>query len=65
MNLHHIEHSLNHIASEASFVLHINNKSEHEQALTLIEQFIEDYDKHEPLIDLLCISIEKYENTAD
>ena len=32
MNLQGIEQSLNHIASEASFVLHINNKSEHEQA---------------------------------
>ena len=30
-----------------------------------MEQLIEDYDKHEPLINLLCISIEKYENTAD
>lgn len=57
--------SLNHIASEASFVLHINSKSEHEQALLLMEQLIEYYYKHEPLINLLCISIEKYENTAD
>jgi HTH-type transcriptional regulator / antitoxin HigA len=65
MNLQRIEQGLNHIASEASFILHINNKLEHEQALTLMEQLIEDYDKHEPLIDLLCISIEKYENTAD
>ena len=55
MNLQRIEQSLNPIASEASFVLHINSKAEHEQALTLMEQLIEDYDKHEPLIDLLCI----------
>jgi len=65
MNLQRIEQNLNHIALEASFIFHINNKLEHEQALTLMEQLIEDYDKHEALIDLLCISIEKYENTAD
>jgi HTH-type transcriptional regulator/antitoxin HigA len=45
-------------------VLHINNKSEHEQALKIIELLIEDYDKNQFLIDLLCVSIEKYENTA-
>lgn len=65
MNLQRIEQGLSHIAAEASFVLQINSTSEHEQALALMEQLIEDYDKHEPLIDLLCISIEKYEKTAD
>lgn len=65
MNLQRIEQGLNRIAAEASFILKINNKSEHEQALALMEQLIEDYDKHESLIDLLCISIEKYENTAE
>lgn len=29
-----------------------------------MDQLIEDYAKHQPLIDLLCISIEKYENSA-
>jgi len=65
MNLQRIEQGLNNIASEASFILHINNTLEHEQALTLMEQLIEEYNKYEPLIDFLCISIEKYENTAD
>jgi HTH-type transcriptional regulator/antitoxin HigA len=65
MNLQRIEQGLNRIAAEASFILKINNKSEHEQALALMEQLIEDYDQHEPLINLLCISIEKYEDTAE
>lgn len=65
MNLQRIEQGLSHIAAEASFILKINNEAEHAQALELMEQLIEDYNKHEPLIDMLCISIEKYENTAE
>jgi HTH-type transcriptional regulator/antitoxin HigA len=65
MNLQRIEQGLNHIAAEASFILKINDEAEHSQALELMEQLIEDYDKHEPLIDMLCISIEKYEDTAE
>jgi HTH-type transcriptional regulator/antitoxin HigA len=65
MNLQRIEQGLSSIVAEASFILRIDNKTEHEKALDLMEQLIEDYEKHEPLIDLLCISIEKYENNAD
>lgn len=65
MNLQRIEQGLNHIAEEASFILKINDEAEHAQALGLMEQLIEDYDKHEPLIDMLCISIEKYEDSAE
>jgi HTH-type transcriptional regulator/antitoxin HigA len=65
MNLQRIEQGLNHIAAEASFILKINDEAEHAQALGLMEQLIEDYDKHEPLIDMLCISIEKYEDSAE
>jgi HTH-type transcriptional regulator/antitoxin HigA len=65
MNLQRIEQGLNHIAAEASFILKINDEAEHAQALILMEQLIENYDKHEPLIDMLCISIEKYEDSAE
>ena len=65
MNLQRIEHDLSHIAAEASFILKINNEAEHAQALELMEQLIEDYDQHELLIDMLCICIEKYEDTAE
>lgn len=64
MNLQRIEQNISHIVSEASFIFKINNDTEHEQALLLMEQLIEDYEQHEPLIDLLCISIEKYEDSA-
>lgn len=65
MNLHRIEQGLNHIAEEASFILKIKNKTEHTKALALMAELIEDYDKHEPLIDMLCVSIEKYEDSAE
>ncbi len=65
MNLQRIELGLSHIAAEASFIFRINNEAEHTKALALMEQLIEDYDKHEPLIDMLCISIEKYEDAAE
>ncbi len=64
MNLQRIEQGLSDIAAEASFIFKINNEAEHTQALALMEPLIEDYDQHEPLIDMLCISIEKYEDTA-
>lgn len=59
------EQGLSYITAEASFILRVNNEAEHAQALELMEQLIEDYDQHEPLIDMLCISIEKYEDTAE
>ena len=65
MNLHRIEQGLNHIAEEANFILKIKNKTEHAKALALMEELIGDYDKHEPLIDMLCVSIEKYEDLAE
>lgn len=65
MNLQRIEQGLSHIASEASFILKIKNKVEHTQALELMEQLLENYDQHGPLIDMLCVSIEKYEDTAE
>lgn len=65
MNLQRIERSLRNIVTEASYIFKIDNETEHAQSLELMEQLIEDYDNHEPLIDLLCLSIEKYENTAE
>jgi hypothetical protein len=64
MNLQRIEQGLSSMVAEASFIFRIENPTDHEKALDLMDQLIEDYAKHEPLIDLLCISIEKYENSA-
>jgi HTH-type transcriptional regulator/antitoxin HigA len=64
INLQPIEQGLSSIVAEASFIFRIENPTDHQKALDLMDQLIEDYAKHEPLIDLLCISIEKYENSA-
>ena len=64
MNLKQIEANINNISAQASFIFRINSPEEHTKALELMEVLIEDFDKHEQLIDLLCTSIEKYENSA-
>jgi hypothetical protein len=60
MNLERIKAGISHIASEASFIFGINNKSKHAQALKLMEHLIEDYNQNEVLIEMLSGSIEKY-----
>jgi HTH-type transcriptional regulator/antitoxin HigA len=65
MDLQLIEQGLNQIAAEASFILKINDEAEHAKALALMEQLIQAFDKHGLLIDMLCISIEKYEDSAE
>ena len=51
--------------SEASFVGRIHNETEYEQALELMDELIEDYDKYLPLIEVLSVSIEKWEDESE
>ncbi|WP_263081976.1 transcriptional regulator [Endozoicomonas sp. Mp262] len=51
--------------SEASFVGRIHNEVEYEQALELMDELIEDYDKYLPLIEVLSSSIEKWEDESE
>jgi len=51
--------------NEASFVSHIKSEAEYEQALELMDELVEDYDKYLPLIEVLSVSIEKWEDEAD
>ncbi|WP_422136889.1 helix-turn-helix domain-containing protein [Endozoicomonas sp. ALD040] len=51
--------------SEAGFVSRIHSEEEYEQALELMEELIEDYDKYLPLIEVLSISIEKWEDESE
>ncbi|WP_299735758.1 helix-turn-helix domain-containing protein [uncultured Endozoicomonas sp.] len=50
--------------SEASFIGRIHSESEYEQALELMDELIEDYDRYLPLIEVLSISIEKWEDES-
>lgn len=49
---------------EASFISHINNDSEYQEALKLMDELMEDYDYNRSLIEILAISIERWEDNA-
>ncbi|WP_023603757.1 helix-turn-helix domain-containing protein [Aliivibrio logei] len=51
--------------SMASFVGHISTDEEYTQALELMEELFEEYDIYKPLIEVLEISIERWEDSAD
>ena len=50
---------------KASFIDHIQNQSEYEDALELMDELIEDYDYNKSLISILSLSIERWENESD
>lgn len=48
--------------SEASFIAHIENNTDYKNALALMDELIDDYDNNKPLIEVLSVSIEQWEN---
>ncbi|OGT51274.1 MAG: hypothetical protein A3E84_04160 [Gammaproteobacteria bacterium RIFCSPHIGHO2_12_FULL_42_13] len=52
------------MGKEASFICRIRNENEHETALILMEELIEEYDLYRPLIEILSRSIDLYENES-
>ena len=50
--------------SEASFITEICNDEDYQQALTLMDNLIEDYDKQRPLIEILSSSMERWEDKS-
>ena len=51
--------------SMAGFVSHIKSEAEYHQALALMDELIEEYDMYKPLIEVLSVSIERWEDEAD
>jgi len=51
--------------SSASFITHICNEQDYESALELMDELIEDYNEQKPLIEILSLSIEKWEEESD
>ena len=49
---------------QAHFIGRIHNQSDYEKALALMEELIEDYDYNKLLIEVLSISIERWENES-
>jgi HTH-type transcriptional regulator/antitoxin HigA len=49
--------------SEARFITDIQTDAEYQNALALMNELIEDYDKQRPLIEILSTSIERWGGT--
>ncbi|NWO04130.1 MAG: transcriptional regulator [Alteromonadaceae bacterium] len=50
--------------AQVPFVAHIENQGDYEQALELMDQLVDDYDTNRPLIEILAVSIERWEDQA-
>lgn len=51
--------------AQMPYIAHINNQSDYERALELMGELTDDYDTNKQLIELLAISIERWEDGAD
>lgn len=47
--------------ASASFIHRIHNDGEYQQALALMDELIDEYDRYLPLIEVLSVAIEKWE----
>lgn len=64
-NFNQVKSTAQELFSMASFVSHIANESEYHQALELMEELIEEYDLYKPLIEVLSVSIERWEDNSE
>lgn len=48
--------------AQVPFVAHIENQDDYEQALELMDQLLDDYDTNRLLIEILAVSIERWED---
>jgi HTH-type transcriptional regulator/antitoxin HigA len=65
MKLSTIKKKAHELFDEASFLAHINNQDEYEQALETLDALMDDYDNNIPLIEILSASIERWEESAE
>lgn len=52
------------LLDQASWIAHIKNEDEYSLALKLMDELIEDYDYNLPLIEILSVSIERWEDQS-
>jgi len=50
---------------QAGYIAHIQNQSDYDKALSLMDELIEEYDRNRSLIEVLSNSIERWEASAD
>lgn len=65
MKLSIIKKKARELFDEASFLAHINNQDEYEQALETLDALMDDYDSNIPLVEILSASIERWEESAE
>lgn len=59
-----IQKKANALFEEAHFIAEIKNKKDYTEALNIMDELVEDYDANRLLIEILSITIEKWENSA-
>lgn len=65
MNVAKLKEQAKSLFSSAGFISHIHNEDDYESALELMDELIEDYEEQKPLIEILSISIERWEETSE
>ncbi|NOQ78733.1 MAG: helix-turn-helix domain-containing protein [Gammaproteobacteria bacterium] len=60
-----IKEKAHELFEQAHFITHIDNEEDYTEALALMDELIEDYDHNKPLIEVLSLSIEKWEDQAE
>jgi HTH-type transcriptional regulator/antitoxin HigA len=50
--------------AQVPFVAHIETQNDYERALELMDQLVDDYEANKPLIEILAVSIERWEGQA-
>ena len=50
--------------AQVPFVAHIETQNDYKRALALMDQLVDDYEANKPLIEILTVSIERWEDQA-
>lgn len=65
MNVAKLKEQAKSLFSSAGFITHIYNEEDYALALQLMDELIEDYDEQKPLIEILSLSIERWEDESE
>jgi len=65
MQLSAIKKKAHALFDQAGFLVHVSNQDEYEEALKVMDALIDDYDNNKALIEVLSVSIERWEEAAE
>ena len=60
-----IKEKAHELFEQALFITNIDNEEDYTEALALMDDLIEDYEQNKPLIEVLSLSIEKWEDQSE